>query len=455
MPKATRSHAVEDRPLARHIGSRLKAERTRAHLTQAALAEGRYTKAYVSALENGLVKPSMAALNFFAGRLGIPVTQLLEERDAIWTRVEADVRLAAGEWQAAHDAYTNLLEAANPASRAELLRGLAEASSRLDRGEEAIRAASEAVALFQAAGRRTDAAWAMYWEASGLYELEQSDEASRILRGMLDEVASGQVIEPDLHVRTLIALGMIESRDDEPERALAVLEEARSLVDGLDDRRRAAFLFSLALSYRELGDLEAAISTATRSLAHFRTAADELEAASIQNELALVYLALGNVERAREHASGSRVAFERLDNQRWLAHVADTEAQIELVSGSVDLAIERAETAIGLAREAGDRKAEISALVSLARGRRATGDAIAAVTLLEEAASLARTHARRALLRAVLGELSDVLAEQGELKRALAVSQEALGAGRTRRAAGVGSGATRVPAAVRGGPSTI
>ena len=34
------------------------------------LAGDRYTKAYVSALETGHSKPSMAALNFFADRLG-------------------------------------------------------------------------------------------------------------------------------------------------------------------------------------------------------------------------------------------------------------------------------------------------------------------------------------------------------------------------------------------------
>ena len=65
-----RSLAVEDRDLAQQIGARLKAARLRAGLTQQQVAAGRYTKAYVSALENGLIKPSMAALRFLAVRLG-------------------------------------------------------------------------------------------------------------------------------------------------------------------------------------------------------------------------------------------------------------------------------------------------------------------------------------------------------------------------------------------------
>ena len=50
-----------DRGIAQRIGRRIRSARTSAGLTQSQLAGDRYTKAYVSALENALVKPSMAA----------------------------------------------------------------------------------------------------------------------------------------------------------------------------------------------------------------------------------------------------------------------------------------------------------------------------------------------------------------------------------------------------------
>jgi tetratricopeptide (TPR) repeat protein len=427
----TRSRAAEDRPLARAIGARLRAERQRQSLTQSALAGERYTKAYISALENGLAKPSMAALNYLAGRLGIPATRLLTEEGSKWTRLEVDLRLASGDWQSAFDGYTALLEGVADTNRAELLRGLAEAAARLDRGNEAVRAGSEAASWFDAHGRAIDAAWARYWEAFGLYELDQPMDARRILSGLLDRLESGQIDEPDLHVRALIALAMVESREDEPERALALLEQARALVEGLDDRRRATFLFSLALSYREIGDLEAAITTANQSLSHFKAAAAELEVASLENELALVHLGLGSVERAREHAGAARATFERVGNDRWLAHVSETEAQIELAFGDPERAAEYAETALRLARATNNRKAEMSALMSLARARSALG-AEGAIEPLEEAAALARKHGRRGQLQTVLGELARLVADQGDLKRAFELSQEALAAGRER-----------------------
>lgn len=434
--RATKSHATEDRPLARRIGARLRRERQRAGLTQAQVAEGRYTKAYISALENGLVKPSMAALNFIAERLGVPLTRLLTDDDRAWRRLEADVHLAGGDWQIARGAYQALLGDATSdrVERAELLRGLAEALCRLDRGREAIAPAAEAGALFREVGRPDDAAIAGYWEAFGHYHAENSDEARALLSDLLRQAREGLRVEPDFPVRLLVALAMVESRDDRPERALAYLEEARSAVTELDDRRRATFLFSLAIGYRELGDLEAALSTAGQSLALFRAAEAEFEVASIENELALVFVDLGNAERARAHAAQARSRFEALADTRWLAHVLDTEAQIELAAGAPVRAKELAQQALDLARGSQNRKASISALLSLARAERALGSFSRAAEALEEAAGFAREFTRRAQLEEVLVEWSEVAAELDDLGLAYELSREALGV-RHRRSA--------------------
>src|SRR4029453_2915527 len=105
-----RSLAEEDRDLARQIGARLKAARLRSGLTQREVAEGRYTKAYVSALENGLIKPSMAALRFLAARLGPTPSELLSDPSTRGARLAAELLLAAGDWQAAVDAFQGLLD---------------------------------------------------------------------------------------------------------------------------------------------------------------------------------------------------------------------------------------------------------------------------------------------------------------------------------------------------------
>jgi tetratricopeptide (TPR) repeat protein len=425
------SHVEADRPLALRIGARLRRARTQASLTQAQLAEGRYTKAYVSALEHGLVKPSMAALNFFADRLQIPIERLLSDGETRWTRLDADIRLAAGDWQAAVDAFTELLDGNPPEQvRAELLLGLAEGLARSGKGEESVRAASEAGTLFHAQGRHSDAAWATYWEASGLYEMEQSDQSASLLKALVEDIAGGLAVEPDLPVRALIALSMVASRDDEPERALGYLEQARARIDELDDRKHAIFLYSLALSYRELGDFEAAISTGTQSLARFKAAEADFEAASIENELALVYLAIGSLQVARTHAAKAREYFTRREDTRWLAHVTETEGQIALAAGSTAEAISLSTESLRLAEESGNRKAAISSGLSLARAQRAGGDLDAAAQTLRRAVDSAEGYGRRGQLQTLLGEWSDVMAAKGDLAQAYALSRRAVDVGR-------------------------
>jgi len=148
---------VDDSALAGRIGGRIRAARLAAGLTQQQLAAGRYTKAYISALEKGHAKPSMAALDFIAGRLGMPASRFLSA-DTRWSRMEADLLLAAGRWAEAVTAYEDQLEALpDRSARADALLGRIEALCRLDRGREAVGPAAEATELLGALGRDSDA----------------------------------------------------------------------------------------------------------------------------------------------------------------------------------------------------------------------------------------------------------------------------------------------------------
>ena len=95
--RAAARASEKDRDLARRIGQRLREARQRAGLTQQQLAGERYTKAYVSALETGIARPSMVALAFLSERLGLPASHFIDEAHPAWTRLEVDMRLAAGD----------------------------------------------------------------------------------------------------------------------------------------------------------------------------------------------------------------------------------------------------------------------------------------------------------------------------------------------------------------------
>jgi len=421
---------IDQSDLARNIGARIRRARLAAGLTQQQLATGRYTKAYVSALENGLSKPSMAALSFFAERLGLPTSRFLEDDLEGWTRLQADLELAAGRWQPAVDAYQALLEQPSTAGhRAELLLGLAEAFAGLDRGKDAAGAAATASHLFADLGREAEEALANYWLSCGQYQQGNTVDARAILDGILAKLRAGLRVEPDFQVRVLMALSSNSSLDGDHAVALAYLEEIRDLSEGLDDRRRGVYLFDLAYSYRNTGDFEAAIRTGTASLALLRAAQAEFEAASLQRDLALSYLALGNSGKAEESVGAARGFFERLEDRLWLSYVTDTEAQIKLARGEARLAAELAARALELAEEISNDFAALGALVTLARAQKTQGLHGEVIALYERAADLARREGKPARIRLVLGEFAEALAAVGDHERAFGLMREAVKAG--------------------------
>jgi transcriptional regulator with XRE-family HTH domain len=416
-----------DAALARQIGERIREARRRAGLTQQQLAGERYTKAYVSALETGIARPSMVALSYLSERLGLPPSHFLDEQSPAWTRLEVDMQLASGEWQAAADGYQALLaDTMDDQVRAEVLRGQAEALVRLDRGREGVTAAAEAARIFSSLGRTSEEALSRYWLAYGLYLSDAEADARSMIQGLLSRVRAGLKVEPEFEMRLLIALAAIESKTGNHAESLAHLEAARGMADDLDDRRRAMFLFNLAINYRETGDVEAAIRTGTQGLALLRAAGSSFESAQIENDLATTYLATGNLARARELAGEARREFEQAGDDRQLSAVLDTEAQIALASGELGQAMDLARRAIELARGSGNQHVVMAAMLTEARALRANGDAPTAEERYAEAAAIAREGNVPSRLRDVLREWAGLRAEEGDHRGAYELTAEAL-----------------------------
>jgi transcriptional regulator with XRE-family HTH domain len=425
--KARVVNVVDNRPLAQAIGANVRRLRTAAKLTQRRLAEPRYTPAYVSALENGLAKPSMAALQYFAERLAVPIGAFLPSEPGLADRLEADLRLASGDYEGAVSAYRGLLEqATGEQARAEILRGMAESLCRLRRGGEAIGLAAESVVIFERLHRDADLAYASYWLAYAHHLADSSAEARAILKGLLDRVRQGLDVLPDFKFRVLVALADVENWEGEHDRALAYLEEARGQVADLDDFRRAILLMNLSRSYGDLGDNEAAYRSGSQALGIFRILEARQEVAALENTLALTMLRLGNLDRAREFADQAHTHADVMPDATFLPHVLDTEAQIALARGEPQVALDKLAEA---ARDAeGGRNPEAAAAIHHTRARvlAAQGQTDQAVVEYGRAAQAYRDLGFTGRLRPVLSEWADLFGQVGKPAEAVELYREAL-----------------------------
>lgn len=428
-PRTRNVLVVDNSHVARRVGERIRQARVRASLTQAEVAKGRYTAAYISALERGLAKPSMAALTFLSERLGVPIPDLVSEDRPAASRLEADLLLAAGKWSDALDRYDTLLDTAGEdrRQRAELLRGRAEALYRLGRGGDAIRPAAEAAELFDALGAPADAAWARYWLAAAHYNDDNPAEARGICQELLAAERAGLQVAPDFRFRLLTTLGHIEAWDGQTSRALAYMEEARVLLDDVSLRQRAAFLSGLSLQYRRSGDLERSIRVGHESLALYHAADAELDEASLETNIGLTFIELGNTGRAADHLARARELAERHEDPKLLSEVAEAEARLAFARGDESAAGERADAALAAADAGGSYLAAVGAHLTLARIAHRRGDREATEASFTRARTLLREHRSRSLLRDMLGEWADVRSGWGDLEGANALYAEALG----------------------------
>jgi tetratricopeptide (TPR) repeat protein len=426
---------VDNSAVARRVGDRIRQARLRVGLTQAQVAKGRYTAAYISALERGLAKPSMASLTFLSERLGVSVPDLVADERPGASRMEADLLLASGDYRGALDRYDDLLDTVGDdrRQRAGILRGRAEALCRLDRGQDAIRPASEAAELFDALGSREDAAWARYWLAGAHYLTDNVAEAQDILRQLLADERAGLAVAPDFRFRLLTQLGTLEAWDGDAERAITYMEEARSLLDDVSLLQRAAFLSSLALQYRRAGDLERSIRVGTESLALYQVIDAERDAGMLEINMAISFLQLGNTSKARTHLRRARQIGESLNDALMLSAVAEADARLAMSTEDFAAAEEHAKTAIEAVDAGGSFLAAVGGHRTLAQLAQRRGDREASEASFERAASLLRAHRSRGQLKDLLGEWAEARVGWGDVTGANELYAEALGRESRRR----------------------
>lgn len=427
----------------RHIGERIRKARTEAGLSQAQLGTPHFTRAYVSAIELGKVRPAMKSLEFLADKLGKPTSYFLEDEAAERRRQERELEIRSVEALLSRQTAAKAIERAkplldssqSPAERCRLHLILGTAFNHLVRGSEALRELTAAERLQQSVSSGT-VLRIRYQTALAFRQSGNAPQAIAMLRQLLTELDRSKVRDQPLRLRVVKDLGVILIDSGDYEEANSYLLTALEWAQDIGDVSGLVSIYNaLGYAYRALGDLETATGYIQRALATNEAAQDLTVTAMIHNTLAVIAAERGHFQSSRDHveraiqiATASGPAFN-------LPHYICTKAEAELKAGNLEVAQRVAEQALAAASAVGNRRAAAAAKlvladVKIARGRPGEGE-----SQLEEAAALYKALGAKAELGDTYMRLSKSRGARGDSSAAQKYSDMAYKA--TRKTSGL------------------
>ncbi len=271
---------------AKTLGQLLYQARIERGLNAHALGQPEFTERYVLAVERDSVQPSQKAIELFAGRLGVPVSDFM----SAWQPDIATPDLEVVKENQLHQAnYAKMLIRMGSVAEALDLVDTAEATSHLyfdvlpssehylwpflrgrahlqqGKPEQACKELERALEL----NHGNDEAEARIRNLLGavFYELEQPSLALEHHSWCLEAIHRGVITDLNFLVSVFRNLANDYWARGQPARAIKVYKEALTASEDLDDKeRQAGILWGLVTAYNQLGDRANARLYAVRAL---------------------------------------------------------------------------------------------------------------------------------------------------------------------------------------------
>ena len=429
MPTPTRQRrAAPESPALRQLGQRLREARVAAGLSQAQLGAPYYTRAHVSAIELGKIRPAMKSLEHMAAKLGRPASYFMQDAAVERTRRELEfdvdrvVALASRTTAAecVRDA-DELLErdVLSSRQRARLHVARGRALNLTERGSEALRDLTIAQRLAAQLDDPSLARTLDYELASATRGSGDSRRARELLRTLLSALERDNDRDRLLRVRVLQALGAVSVDLGEPQAASGYLNSALEWAQDVGDMGALfAIYYALAVSQRSQSDLEAATTNLQRALATSEVANDVAATAMVHNMLAVIAADNGRLQAAYDHADRAIELGRIAGPVVYVAHYLNTKAECAAKLGDWAIAERVAHEALDLATAQGSRDAAAAAHVALAQVFEHRGETEEASADLQEAAEIYRSLGQKTELADVLMRLSRAAKARNDLARA-------------------------------------
>ena len=414
------------------IGDRIRQARTEAGLSQAQLGAPHFTRAYVSAIELGKVRPAMKSLEFMAEKLGKPTSYFLEDAEAERHRQEQSAVIARGSQLISEGKASEaiaLLEpllkrAVTPIERASLQRSLGRAYIQARRAPEAVDALQNALRFFKATADSEQIARTRSQLGAAMLALHTYSEAQEELESALAFMSKMDVKDPLLKVHTLYNLGVsFYMRGDYRAAAQQFDRAARDGADVGDLRWQAGLYAGMGMAYSKLEDFEAAVSYLRKSEALFEAISNRARAAESRLRAALSLKSLGQRTKADELLTSALAEARAAGSENLAVEIASHQAAHWAEDGRSSEAITMASDALAAAERIGDSLLRLIAQVNLAKALKPTNPKRAEKVLRQAAAGEPESHGLG--YAEIYAELSELLAANGLAEEALTYSRKA------------------------------
>ncbi len=321
------------------LGERVRALRVAAGLTQVELADGRFSKEYISQIERGKTRPTESTIVLLAERLGVDQGFLVsgvssEERTKIETLLaRAEALSEAHQYSDAIDAFRE----ARPALDGTWAPSL---ELRILSGE----------------------AWAL--QQSG--EINPALELLRQARGVAESTQFSDVDRADV----LFRIGVCRYKLSSVGTAVALFDEALALAErsGLPcDLLRADILGWRSRCHRLQRDYVAAHEDVERALELAKDLGDRRAIANTYFQASLIAQRQGHWVQSRGYAQRAKNLYQELNDERNVGRLLLALGGLTLLLGDEDQAVEHLKASFSRALESDSPPDAAQALQGLAR----------------------------------------------------------------------------------------
>ena len=332
-------------------------------MSQAQLGAPYFTRAHVSAIELGKIRPAMRSLEHMAKKLDKPASYFLDDADVERARRERELEIGA------IGGLLTFTTAPEALRRAEKMLDAGELSVRetcrlrlyagsalnlVQRGRDAITSLTVAQRLAGEIGDEPLGRAADYQLAVATRIAGNPRGAREMLEALLRRIDQAKPPDHLLRLRVLITLGASAQDMGEPQAATTYYQQALEWSSEIGDLARITFIHQgLGNAYRALGDHDAAAGHYQKALASAEIGKDLVGVLIMRNALAVIAADAGRIEAAYEHVARAIEIARVSGPAAYLAHCYATRAEVALKAKDAALARSSAEVAIAAVVERG------------------------------------------------------------------------------------------------------